>query len=390
MNKFRKKLVSVVTACAMAVGVLAGAAVQPAGVKAASMEGVLTPTQITDFATLPTAATASVTLPGKTGNSGATTASTAKIVPISMGYRGVLSLAVAATGLSDSVDFALYSDQNCTMMVGTSDFLTTAYLSASKDYTVTTAGTYYLKLSWRYSVPDNSSVIGVAAYAYSGAEVTINDSYQAIYTGDSTLTNYHKLVLASDSLVTLFGNSYYTSDGSAASLSLNLCDSNKITLDDPYMYSSNMYCETYALKKGTYYVSTNTNSPYQLKATVTKVKDQSGASRSKAKLIKKKKTVKGMVALSEGTGKSDWFKVKLTKRSKLKLAWKARCTGSGSLKLQVIPANSNYRLYNDTVYMSNENGGVTSKTKLNKGTYYIKISKSYGDYSGSYSLKYVK
>lgn len=385
MNKFKKTLVSVVTVCAMAVSVLAGASV-----KAATTEGVLVPTRVTDYATVPTAATVSVNLPGKGDNASATVESTAKIIPIQMDYKGVLTLAAAATGLSASVDVVLYSDQACTMQVGSSDFLSSSYLTLSKSYTITAAGTYYLKFNWRWDIPDNGSVIAVGAYAYSGAEVTLNNTYQAIYTGDSTVTNYHKLVLASDSLVTLFGNSYSTYDGTASNLSLNLCDSNKITLDDPYMYSGNQYFEIYALKKGTYYVATSSSSPYQLKATVTKVKDQSGASKAKAKTLKKKKTVKGIVALSEGTAKADWFKIKLTKKAKIKLTYTAKCTGSSSLRLQVIPANKNYTLIGDTIYMKTGTGGISSKKKLNKGTYYIKINKSYADYSGSYSIKYVK
>ncbi len=388
MNKLTKKIVSVFTACALAV---CGLSVAGTPAKAATVESTLVPALITDLATLPTPASTAITLPGAAGNKSATPDSLAKIVQISVEQRGVLNLGITASGLADSVEANLYSDAACTLKVGYSMYITTSSLTAQDMYTITTPGTYYLKLSWRYNfgLPETGSVIGVAAYAYTGEELTLNDSFQAVYTGDSNIINYHKLVLPSDSMVTLYGNSCSTYDNSANSISINLCDKDKITLDEPYLSSYDNYFSYYALKKGTYYIATNEDSPYQLKATVVKIKDQSGKSKGKAKLINKKKTVKGLVALSEGTSKVDWFKVKLAKNGKMKFKYTAKCNGSSSLKLEVIAANPNYTLYNNVLYMQTGTNGFTTK-KIRKGTYYIKISKTYGEYSGSYSLKRLK
>lgn len=101
-------------------------------------------------------------------------------------------------------------------------------------------------------------------------------------------------------------------------------------------------------------------------------------------------TVKGMVALSEGTSKTDWYKIKISKRGKLTLKYSAKCSNSASLKLQIVPANKKYTLLGNTLTLRTGNGTATSRTKINKRTYYIKVSKMSASYSGSYSIKYVK
>ena len=51
--------------------------------------------------------------------------------------------------------------------------------------------------------------------------------------------------------------------------------------------------------------------------------------------------------VNEGMKKGDWYKVKLTKRSKLRINITAACTGVVSnLKVQIIPANRHYTLIN--------------------------------------------
>lgn len=391
MNRFKKKIVSIFTTCAMAVSVLAGAGVCSDTVKAATTEGNLTPALVTDYAAMPAPAAATVNLSGSNGSKDATKESLAKILPIQVQNAGVLVLNFSATGLSSGIEATLYSDTACSTKVGSTEYLSASTLTSSESYTISAAGTYYLKVQWQFSsVPENGSSIKVEGIAYSGAEVTLKDTYQAIYTGDSTKTNYHKLEVAADSLVTLHGNAYSNYDGALSSLSVNLCNSGKTTIDTINFYSGNNYFSYYALKKGTYYVSSNSSSRYQLKATVTKMKDQSGSSQKKAKLIKKKKTVKGIVALTDSTSKTDWYKFKVSKRSKITLKYSAKCTGSTWLRLQIVPADKNYTLLGNTLNLSTGSGKATSKTKINKGTYYIKVTKSYASYSGSYSIQYVK
>lgn len=383
MNKFTKKLVSVFTACALAVGVLSGTGTVT---KAATTAGTLVPAAVLDYMAQPDPAATTVTLMGSTDKY-ADTETLAQVVHIPMDKKGVLELGFSATGLTSSVEVTLFSDAACTMKVGYSAYLSTSALTDVEKYAISTAGDYYLKFKWSsYLVPSNSSTIAVLAYAYSGEDVTITDSYQAVYTDDYNTTNYHKLEVTSDSLVTLCANSY-DSDGVVSSVSMNICDSDKMALDSFYLTSTNNYYEFYALKKGTYYISSSCSDRYRIKATVMKISDKSGKNKKKAKLLKKGKTVKGMVALTESAGKADWYKIKLNKKAKIKIARSAYCTGSCSLKVQLIPASKKVIMTSDTIYMESGSSVFSTRGKMPKGTYYIKVSKISADYSGSYELK---
>ncbi len=385
MNKLTKKIVSVITACALAVGVMSGTGTIT---KAATVATTLVPPVVVDPTSTPEMATATVSLPGAAGNSMATADSLAQVVQIPVANRGVLRVDYVTTGASGNIDVTLYSDAACTMKVGYAGYISSGLPSGSQYFTITAAGEYYLKFNWSYSVPETATNIVVGARAFNGEEVTLNDSYQMIYTDDSTITNYHKLVVNSDSLVTLSGYAVSDYDGSTLSLGYNITDGSKISLATGYLSSSNNYCVSYALKKGTYYVASSEGDPYVLKAAIAKVKDKSGKSKGKAKLLKKKKGISGMITLTDGTGKANWFKIKLPKRSKVKIQYTARCTDS--LKVEVIPANKRSIMYNSTTYMKSGKSGFRSDGKWSAGTYYIKVSKSYGEYSGSYTLKRIK
>lgn len=396
MKKQCKLLVSLMMALAMVVSTFAGTFTQGAVAKAATTHPTpLTPAKITDwFATGVNPATVTVNLPGKNGNVSADAESTAVIVPVKMDYTGVLDLGVQAKATSaGSITAALYQDDKCTdaNKIGSDYTVDTVTQKISwKSYTLPQVGTFYLKVKWSSAVPAQGTDIAVAAYGYSGDEVTLGKDIKLVWTGNTT-TKYHKIVVKSDSQMVLQGSLINPSTDGLSSMSLSLCDKNKKQLRSMSLSSSNKYVDFVALKKGTYYAAVSSEYPYMLSCYAnSKVKDQSGASQKKAKEIKKGKTVKGMMGLSEGTGKADWFKVKLPKRKKLKLKYSAICTGTSTLKLQIIPANKKTVLTGaTTIYLKSGSGSLSSKS-LGKGTYYIKISKTNKSDNGSYSIKYVK
>lgn len=392
MKRQSKAMLSFLLAFSMLVSVFAGTAARKTVAEAAVTAEVLTPTHVTDWFATPSSTPRTMNLPGKNGNAAADAESTAVIVPIKMDYAGVLNLGVAAKATTGAgITAAVYQDANCTQMMENSFNIDSASQAYSyKSYSMSAAGTFYLKVKWLSAVPEQGTDIAVIAEGFSDDEITLGNDYKLVWTYDKTVTKYHKLVVKSDSVVTLEG--YAIKSSSARSgLSFNICDKNKKQLRSITFSSSNQYGDYVALKKGTYYVAVQTDYPYQLRSASLKVKDQGGASKKKAKTIKKKQTVKGIVSLSEGTGKADWYKFKLKKRSKLKLTYAALCTGTSSLKLQVIPASKKSRLSGDTtVYMKDRSGGLSSRTTIAKGTYYLKVTKPNKVDNGYYAIKYVK
>lgn len=385
-----KKWMSVCLAAALVVGGIFGGSVKQA--KAATTVPGLNATLVTQFSTgVPTASSATFQMPADLTGTG-TAESTAVVMPIQVTSAGMLNLGFACVGLTKSIDLYLYSDIGCTSKLGYSGYLSNTSTTDSKWYTIAAAGTYYLKAQYSssYSLPKVAATVAVAAYSYSGSEVTLGSEYQLIYTGNSTITDYHKLILTEDSVVTLYGNTFSTFDSSAGSLSVSLTNASKIAKGDIYLSGTANYCKKIALKKGVYYIASNNDQPYQLKYTAKAIKDKSGSSKKKAKMIKKKKTAGGIVAYTESSSKADWYKVKLNKKQHMQLQISVDNNGSDRLSFQVIPANKNYRLINDTVHLSNGTHKIKSKSALKKGVYYIKVTKGYSSYSGGYKIKNLK
>lgn len=392
MKRQCKVLVSFMMAFCMLVTAFAGTAFQKTAAKAATTSEVLTPLKVTDWFATPSSVPRTMNLPGKNGNAAADAESTALIVPIKMDYAGVLNLGVAAKATTGAgITGAVYQDANCSQMMGDAfNIDSTSQAYNYKTYSISAAGTVYLKVKWLSAVPEQGTDIAVVAEGFSGEETTLGSDYQLVWTYDRSVTKYHKLVVKSDSVVTLEGYAI-NSSSARSSLSFNVCDKNKKELRSMSFSSSNKYGDYVALKKGTYFVAVKTDYPYQLRSASIKVKDQGGSSKKKAKTIKKKQTVKGMISLGEGTGKADWYKFKLKKRSKVKLSYAALCTGTSNLKLQVIPANKKSTLAGDTtIFMKNGSGGLVSRTTIAKGTYYLKITKPNKADNGYYAITYVK
>ena len=250
-----------------------------------------------------------------------------------------------------------------------------------------------MRFKWSSIVPDGAATIKLVTYAYAGQEVTLKNIFQPVFIGNTGKTLYHKLVVKKSGLVAICGNEYRESGTSlqAAGLNIQLCNAKKKPLHNAYLSSLNTYTEKYALKKGTYYVAVSSSQRYQLKAESKAWKDKSGKSKKKAATIKKGKSADGMVMVNEGMKKGDWYKVKLTKRSKLRINITAACTGVVSnLKVQIIPANRHYTLINSTSLIGNKGKKLASRNKLAAGTYYIKVSKVTKSASGVYRIKFVK
>ena len=387
MKKSLKKVLSMVLTLAMTAGVVSGAG-NVTNVKAETVS-MVTPPVVANYESLPAPAQATVTLQGKS------TANPNVVVPIRVEKPGVVEVAAAVTsGAAASIEMGFFSDQNCTASAGVSTTMAAGSTQiVDKTFVAETAATYYVRFKWSGTVPAGAATIKLVTYAYSGQEVTLNNTFKPVFTGNTGKTLYHKLVVKKKGLVVICGNEYRESGTSlqASGLSVKLCDAKKKPLHNAYLSNLNTYTEKYALKKGTYYVAVSSSQRYQLKAETKAWKDKSGKSKKKAKAIKKGKSADGMVLINEGMKKNDWYKVKLTKRSKLCINISAACTGVVSnLKVKIIPANRHYTLINSTSLIGNKGKKLASRSTLAKGTYYIKVSKVTKSASGVYRIKFVK
>lgn len=176
------------------------------------------------------------------------------------------------------------------------------------------------------------------------------------------------------------------------------------------------YTRTYGVKKGsTYYFKVESMGGVKVKATVTSLKKGSNTSRGKAKTLKEGKTATGVIVAGDKT--VDWYKIKLTKKQKLKLTYSAKTNGAvlsssgtsiyynNGIKFTLCASNgkpfvsgsNNYDLANlkvskdSTSYYIEEtrNGIPTGRTfGIDPGTYYVKVERYNKTSSGYYTLKW--
>lgn len=160
--------------------------------------------------------------------------------------------------------------------------------------------------------------------------------------------------------------------------------------------------KTFGVKKGkTYYFWFEAGNDVQVKASVKAVKKYNCNSMKKAKTIKKGKKVTSV--LIAGEKKSDWYKVKLNKRTHLRLIIEAITNGESADALHIM--NGDGPQFKISFYDSKgkplkiEYGSCIMTTwerrqgisiVAPKGTLYIKMQDNSGETSGQYSILWKK
>ena len=294
---------------------------------------------------------------------------------IQIQHDGVMELAYAASGLNANVNIDLYSDAACTKNVGYTAYMSSASLSGLEEYKVS-KGTYYLKTSYAsYAEPTAENEIVFIVRGYSAIAKNVNGNGCVTYTKDYDRTVYHKLKVAHTGMVSIGG--FYTSgSGYVSGLSIQLLNSKKVQMTRLYTSENEKYTESVVLKKGTYYLAVKEGYKYVLTANnSSKVKDDSAASKNKAKLIKSGKKVNTYFTVSDSTSKAKWFKIKLNKTTKLKFDVSVATSGNNDIKVEVIPADSRQIIFNSTQYVNSKGSKIISKGKFKPGTYYICVTK---------------
>lgn len=249
------------------------------------------------------------------------------------------------------------------------------------------------------------SVIGIMPEAVSAADftiagsgspsVTITDEQSSSYNGGTY--HYIKFKAKATGYVTFtaVNGSVLDSwtDGKWA-----LCNDKKQLLspDDPYNSASSYdYLRNviYGVQKGkTYYLRVYNMLGVVIKANFKKVAPaKSGTKKSKAKTIKKGKTIKGVIPA--GSKKSDWYKFKLSKSQYVKLSWSAK-TNKG-IKISVYEGKQHMgdltSSYTNAKTQSTSivEKGTNRKIRVPAGTtYYVQVSRYDTQSSGYYTFKW--
>lgn len=219
----------------------------------------------------------------------------------------------------------------------------------------------------------------------------------------------HKLTMKKDGYIALQVASIYTDYSYKSTCDVTVYSKSKKRISDKeYTNLGSPYAQqntqVFALKKGTYYIKIEMTYPsfsrydsnlhqtvyypnqYRIGTVIKYVSDQGGSKKSKATTIKLKKSKQGIIALTDSKGtstnsKGDWYKFKLSKKTKVKLYVKGistnRSNTSQSLQF-VVQGKASYKQLRNLV-----NGKTAT---LPKGTYYLKLYKYNAKDSGYYKI----
>lgn len=327
-------------------------------------------------------------------------------VPNSSDYVVAANIKAEATGLmymdvkntgSDYADIVLGTYSNGKITYSSS--YGWAFMSAGDTRTMgpvaVTAGKTYC-IGARSS--SNGNKIQFRPYVYSTATRTLTVSSNWMLSpgwsrvaGDYTTISY-KIVPSKTGYINVqlkdFGEQYTYGN-------ILLLNSKKKVVSDKVTYSvggSYPSKVVFGVKKGvTYYLKvtdcmggSDNNYVYGIKYSI-KAGKVGKSSKSKAVKLKKGKYV-SKIMLADNKSGSQWFKFKVTKKSKVQVNIDATNIVSGTVKVKFYRGKKEIGAW--TVYGGEVNKFSTSG-KAPKGTYYVKITKS-KKASGQYRIKYVK
>lgn len=170
------------------------------------------------------------------------------------------------------------------------------------------------------------------------------------------------------------------------------------------------YTRTYGVKKGqTYLFYVVADGGVKITASFKAVKKVNATKKTKAKEIRKGKTMTGVIIA--GDKKADWYKIKMKGNKKLKLSYTVKTNGMvKNLSTQQVGVASGIRItfydrdgnpwtstsYNNMTLANDKDGmdiflrntSTGSKHSIKDGTYYIKVEPINTSSSGQYTIKW--
>lgn len=307
--------------------------------------------------------------------------------PVIISEKGYYTFDLSSPGLPSLVTMQLYSNSECTNKIGYRKSIGSINLSTRIRVYIPTPGTYYVYLG--QSNKAYTSNVNLKVHYHSSEEKDLkNNIWTGSYANTADTTIYHKIVVSQSGYLKLDG--FTRQDSAKKSLNkVTLYNSSKKAISTSFtLNEASNYSNYYGVKKGTYYIGVTNYGLYNLKYTFTASSDKNNSSKKKASSLKKNKTTKGLMIAGESGSKSDWYKIKIPKKKKVKFSVKAYA--NGSLNIQLIAKTKNRVYYNKSHSFSSTATSKSFSKTLPKGTYYIKVSKTGKSKttSGYYSLKW--
>lgn len=320
-----------------------------------------------------------------------------RIYPVYIPERGAVTFAVGQQDLIEfnSLQLDLCQDATCTDSLGSLYAWETDTTDAIRDIFCPAAGTYYLKVtfdrksnvtsgknfllrSWFVSNADRALPENTLAYTY--ADYDAKDTLYKVNVKESGMIAFSVCPTTLTGLMT--GTvTLYNSKKNAISAQEYISNSADTNADIKYARAF------FSVKKGTYYIQFSASQPYFAGYSLKKATNSAGATKAKAATLKFGKTKKGLIVHTDSAKKAGWYKIKLNKKQNFKLVVTAYT--SGNLNMQIIPAKK-VIVTNASHTFGTKKFTYKTTGKWDKGTYYIKFTKTEKKSSGYYTIKLKK
>lgn len=310
------------------------------------------------------------------------------ITSVSMEHAGILQLTARVVSTTSNIQIELFSDESCTMAVGSSMNLSASMTEDTAVYSIRTVGTYYVRAS--YTTYDSQTGLGndisLCAACYTGEDNKLKAGNTRLsYTADRDLIIYHQITVSDAGIITLKGKGYYLTTLKPSSISVTLYDSSKKPVSSQcQLYSANKYQNQYAVSKGTYYIGVCEYNPYTLRYTFQSVKETAFGSSDKNAPALSGSTITGVLANGAPADGQKWYKIKIKKETRVTIT----LSGTGNNKSYYsagLYAEKNGKPREAAAKTANNNKkpvSLVKNKKLAAGTYYIAVGKG-SDLSGS-------
>lgn len=263
----------------------------------------------------------------------------------------------------------------------------TFYASVNK------AGTYYLIFSTE-SYAETQSFLR-CYYAPAGGTPTVSKNfYGASPKGVNSGWSYYKITTAGLRYLTISFPDRMKTDSLYQVKLMNSTKKKNLSKGIIGVGSGKSWTTYAAVPKGTYYVAVKCSDPmYAINLKATKVTENSGSTRTKAKSIYKGNTKKGLITATQSSTSADWYKIKINSSQKVNLEVITKTGGyNGGIRISVFRSGKTKAFGSSDFYWDDPASTLQLYTsgyggRLSKGTYYIKVQK-YGCGSGYYQIKW--
>lgn len=238
-------------------------------------------------------------------------------------------------------------------------------------------------------------LLGMTALAADKVETIAFGERKVNVDQDATITHYYKFKVEKSAYIGIGGYAQ-TQTGMNLGLNIALCDAKGKVLSTDYINAQSSTIAMFGVNKGTYQIRVQNADAFMLAMTKKDYPEKSGNTQKKAVSLKKKKTVKGVVGIGESAKKGDWFKITLKKSAKITLNYKIYSNSNICITLIASKKTAGFINRKTSVWAKNQKGKVTFQTttrqKLPKGTYYIKVHRAneQSSVNGAYEIKYAK